>query len=86
HTLNIPYQLVAFDDRQQKHLAHNVNVTNTGEGAVSGYNFDLPPEKMARIEFQVRELDRQVDATNLSLRSGKLTQPKITVSEVRPGQ
>ncbi len=78
----VPYRVVAIDDSGQEHQSNEVNVSNSGGNeTTSAYTFDLPQEKFAKLQFQVRQIDKWVIARDISLSADHKTQPTITVKD-----
>ncbi len=83
-TFDLPHQLVVTDSAGKQHTSTNVNVSRTNDDCVSSYTFDMPQDKIAKAEFQVREFNKFVEASDISLASGHKTTPQITVRDPEP--
>lgn len=83
-TIKLPYHLIVTDASGKEHVSHNVNVNRTNDDCVSSYTFELPQDQIKKAEFQIREFDKFVEASEISLSSGRKTTPRIRVTDADP--
>ena len=74
---------MAFDDAGKEYESNRIRVSRGGDDVVSSYTFDVAPEKLRKVEVQIREFDKFVDVTDISLTQGQKTEPKITVVDAK---
>ena len=82
----VPMRAMAFDDAGKEYESNRIRVNRGGDEVVSTYAFDLPPDKLRKVEVQVREFDKFVDVQNISLTRGHKTEPKVEVTEAKKGK
>jgi RNA polymerase sigma factor (sigma-70 family) len=82
-TIDAPYHLLAFDEKGQQHVSHNVNNDSTNDDWVSSYTFDLPQDAIKKVQFQVRAYDKFVDVKNICLNPQHKTIPQVTVTDAK---
>jgi RNA polymerase sigma factor (sigma-70 family) len=78
-----PARAVAYDEAGQLHQSKRTNVRATNDEVVSSYTFDLPPEKIRKVEVQLREFDKFVEVKGISLTQGQKTEPTIKVIDAK---
>ena len=74
-----PYQLVAIDHDSRAHPPVNMNVMTLPPNVTTTSTFDLPPEQISRLELQAKSFTRFVDATDVALRQGVASHPRLSV-------
>jgi hypothetical protein len=81
--VDLPVRAVAFDDAGKQHESHRANVRRSNDDVVSNYTFNLPTEKIRKVEVQVRPFDNFVEVKGVALTQGQKTEPKITLTTVK---
>lgn len=79
----VPMRAMAFDDAGKEYESNRIRMSAGGDEVTASYTFDVAPEKLRKVEVQVREFDKFVDVKNISLTQGQKTEPKITITDAK---
>ena len=82
----LPARGIAVDEKGQEYEATQIRQRRGDAESESTYTFELPPEKVRRVEVQVREFDKFVEVKDVSLSPDNKTKPTITVTEGEKGK
>jgi RNA polymerase sigma factor (sigma-70 family) len=75
-------RVIAIDTNGGEHEPDSRTIGRSGTIALSSLKFALPFDEIAEIRLQARPYDQEVEIRDVSLESGRRTQPKITSRKV----
>jgi hypothetical protein len=78
--LNDPHQIVVIDDAGHEHGPTHIAVQTLGPKLTTACTFDVEPEHIAKVAFQLRPITQRVRLDDISLTAGATTHPRMSVS------
>jgi RNA polymerase sigma factor (sigma-70 family) len=80
---NVLLRALAVDEKGAQHEHSLLNNDYDGDDLLSAFSFDLAPESIKSVIFQVREFDKLIEIKGISPAAGAKTQPSMTVRDLK---
>lgn len=82
-SIPVMMRAMAIDEKGVQHEHTMLNVNDDGGERLSSFSFDLPPDDIKSVVFQVREFDKLLEIKGISPAAGEKTQPTISVRDLK---
>jgi hypothetical protein len=79
----IPYQMIAIDADGAEHPSNNINIRQANDDCTSSFTFELSPEQIKQVRFEVRGFEKFIEARDISLSAERKTTPQIQVVDAK---